>query len=185
MRNRTDSVAASDDFELGEAAEVLSRTPRVLEHLLAGLSDAWVRSSEGPGTFTPFDVMGHLIDAEEAAWIPRARAILFSAEPPRFGPFDRFRHRERDAERTLTALLAEFAERRNASLVELNGWHLGRAELERRGIHPEFGEVSLRQLLATWVVHDLSHLAQIERVMAGRYRAAVGPWRAFLRILTR
>jgi hypothetical protein len=172
------------EFDLSGAMDVLRRTPPVLRALLEDLPEPWVRGNEGPETFSPFDVVGHLIDGEETDWMPRARIILARGADPRFEPYDRFRHRQRNAGRTLTDLLSELATLRSANLAQLASWRLGPAELELRGIHPTLGPVTLRELLATWVAHDLGHLAQTTRVMAKQYRGSVGPWIAFLPVLT-
>ncbi|HXE57823.1 MAG TPA: DinB family protein [Gemmatimonadales bacterium] len=172
------------EFDLASSIDVLRRTPAVLRALLSGLPEPWVRGDEGPDTFSPFDVVGHLIDGEETDWIPRARIILGRGPDPRFAPYDRFRHRTRNAGRSLGSLLEEFARLRAANLELLRSWNLTPAELDLPGIHPTLGQVTLRQLLATWVVHDLGHLAQVSRVMAKQYREAVGPWVAFLPVLT-
>jgi hypothetical protein len=170
-------------FVLHEAIDLLARTPVALSALLDGLPEAWVRADEGPDTFSPFDVVGHLIDGEETDWIPRARIILAGGPDPRFTPYDRFRHRTRNAGRSTASLLAEFARRRAANVELLRSWGLTDAELALPGAHPELGAVTLRQLLATWVAHDLSHLGQVVRVMAKRYRTEVGPWSAYLPML--
>ena len=172
------------EFDLIASADLLGRTPATLSALLDGLPEPWVRGSEGPETFSPFDVVGHLIDGEETDWIPRARIILGQRADPRFTPYDRFRHRTRNAGRSLESLLAEFAQLRSANLELLGAWRLGAAELDLPGTHPTLGTVTLRQLLATWVVHDLGHVAQVARVMAKQYRIAVGPWVAFLPVLS-
>ena len=171
-------------FEPASSIDVLARTPAALRALLAGVDEKWARGSEGPETFSPFDVVGHLIDGEETDWIPRARLILARGPDRRFTPYDRFRHRARNTGRTLESLLDELAELRRANLDLLRSWNLTEADLDLRGIHPTFGEVTLRELLATWVVHDLGHLAQVARVMAKQYRDAVGPWTPFLPVLT-
>jgi hypothetical protein len=172
------------DFDLELSLDVLQRTPAVLRGLLGGLSDEWVRANEGPDTFSPFDVVGHLIDGEETDWIRRARIILARGEHPQFEPYDRVRHRTRNVDRSLTSLLDEFAQLRAANLELLRSWKLTATELDLPGIHPSLGRVTLRQMLATWVAHDLGHLAQVARVMAKQYREAVGPWAAYLPILT-
>jgi hypothetical protein len=172
------------EFDLHLSLDVLGRTPATLGALLDGLPEPWVLGTEGPETFSPFDVVGHLIDGEETDWIPRARIILARGADPRFTPYDRFRHRTRNVGRSLGSLLSEFAELRAANLDLLRSWQLTPAELELPGVHPTLGGVTLRHLLATWVVHDLGHLAQVARVMAKQYRAAVGPWEAFLPVLT-
>jgi hypothetical protein len=171
-------------FDLDESVAVLRRTPATLAALLDGLGAPWVGAREGPATFSPFDVVGHLIDGEETDWLPRARIILAGGPHPRFEPYDRFRHRTRNAGRTLQSLLAEFATLRAANLGVLESWRLTDTQLGLEGIHPVYGPVTLRQLLAGWVVHDLGHLAQVARVMAKQYREAVGPWVPVLPILT-
>jgi hypothetical protein len=172
------------ESSLDRSLVVLTRTPATLLALLQGLPDGWTQAREGPDTFSPFDVVGHLIDGEETDWIPRARIILDQRSNPRFEPYDRFRHRTRNVGRSLDSLLAEFARLRAANLATLRGWHLTTARLDLAGHHPTLGPVTLRELIATWVVHDLGHIAQIARVMAKQYRGAVGPWKAFLPILT-
>lgn len=172
------------DFDLELSAEALGRTPATLQALLGGLPDPWARAVEGPDTFSPFDVVGHLIDGEETDWIPRARIILARGPEPRFEPYDRLRHRTRNAGRTLASLLTEFARLRAANLDLLRSWRLTPATLELPGIHPSLGPVTLRELLAAWVVHDLGHLAQVARVMAKQYRQAVGPWVPFMPVLS-
>ena len=164
-----------------ETIATLTRTPAVVAALLDGLDDDVVRSNEGGDSFSAFDVVGHLIDGEQTDWIPRARIIR--AGGGMFEPYDRFRHRERNVDRTLAELLGEFARLRAANLDELRSWELTAADLERTGEHPEFGEVTLGTLLATWAVHDLGHVAQIARVLAKRRRDDVGPWRAYLPVL--
>ncbi|MFI5184130.1 MAG: DinB family protein [Vicinamibacteria bacterium] len=172
------------DFDLDLSIDVLARTPATVRALLDGLAEPWIRGTEGPETFSPFDVVGHLIDGEETDWMPRARIILARGADPRFEPYDRFRHRERNATRSMNSLLAEFAEVRAANLESLRSWHLTSADLDLPGVHPTFGRVTLRQLLAAWVVHDLEHIAQVARVMAKQHAAEVGPWAPFLPILT-
>ena len=171
------------DFDLDLAIDVLRRTPPTLMELLGGIADPWARGAEGPETFSPFDVVGHLIDGEETDWVPRARLILARGDA-RFEPYDRFRHRARNAGRSLAALLEEFARLRRANLDTVRSWRLAPADLELPGQHPMFGRVTLRQLLAAWVVHDLGHIAQAARVMAKQYKDAVGPWVPFMPVLT-
>ena len=172
------------NFDLDLSTPVLARTPGVLHALLDGLPASWSRGVEGPDTFSPFDVVGHLIDGEETDWVPRARIILAGGPNPFFEPYDRFRHRARNVGRTLGSLLEEFAQLREDNLVELRSWELTPAILDLPGIHPSLGPVTLRQLLASWVVHDLEHLAQVARVMAKQLRQEVGPWEPFLPVLT-
>ena len=171
-------------FDLPRSTEVLSRTPETLRALLSELSSDWIRGTEGPDTFSPFDVVGHLIDGEETDWIPRAKIILAGGVNPEFERYDRFRHRSRNVGRTLESLLDEFATLRGANLELLRSWQLTDTQLEMKGIHPMFGPVTLRQLLAGWVVHDLGHIAQIARVMAKQYKEEVGPWVEFMPVLT-
>lgn len=174
---------AIDQFDLQSALTVLARTPDVLRALLAGLGDEWLRATEGPETFSPFDVVGHLIDGEDTDWMTRARVILEAGPDATFAPYDRFRHKARNAGRSLPSLLDEFATLRARNLGDLRALALTEADLDRVANHPAFGPVTLRQLLATWVTHDLDHLAQISRVMAKRQRDAVGPWQRYLSIL--
>jgi DinB superfamily len=171
-------------FDLERGVDVLRRTPDTLSALLRGLDDSWIRGTEGPDTFSPFDVVGHLIDGEETDWIPRARIILSGGSNRRFEPYDRFRHKARNANRTLVSLLDEFAELRAANLALLRSWQLGEPALDLPGEHPSLGAVTLRELLSAWVVHDLGHVAQVARVMAKQYRDDVGPWTPFLPVLT-
>ena len=172
------------DFDVDSATEVLSRTPGTLKALLSGLSEPWVRGREGPETFSAFDVVGHLIDGEETDWIPRARIILARGDDPRFEPYDRFRHRARNEGRSLESLLDEFGTLRAANLALLRSWRLSETELALPGNHPGLGRVTLRELLAAWVVHDLGHVAQAARVMAKQYGPEVGPWEEYLPVLT-
>jgi len=171
-------------FDIAQATEILARTPATLRVLLLGIDSQWERGTEGPDTFSPFDNVGHLIDGEETDWMARARLILARGESVRFEPYDRFRHRTLNAARTLDELLSRFAELRAANLAELRSWNLTESQLELPGLHPTLGPVTLRQLLAAWVVHDLGHIAQVSRVMAKQYRDEVGPWVAFLPVLT-
>jgi hypothetical protein len=172
------------EFDLDLSLDILRRTPVTLEALLGAAAEVWIRCTEGAETFSPFDVVGHLIDGEETDWIPRARIILARGSDPRFEPYDRFRHRTRNADRSLSSLLAEFTRLRAANLELLRSWRLSAAELDLPGMHPSLGRVTLRELLAAWVVHDLGHVAQIARVMAKQYREEVGPWLPYLPVLT-
>jgi DinB superfamily len=171
-------------FDLKESANILARTPDALRAMLGDLGEQWIRGSEGPETFSPFDVVGHLIDGEETDWMPRARIILSKVQEPRFETYDRFRHRTRNMGRALETLLDEFALLRKDNLTLLNSWNLTETELNLRGIHPAFGPVTLRELLAAWVVHDLGHVAQVARVLAKQYRDAIGPWAPYLPVVT-
>jgi hypothetical protein len=161
---------------------ILERTPATMSALLAGLPDAWVRATEGEGTWSPHDVIGHLVHGERANWIPRARHILNGETRP-FEPFDRRAQFAESEGKNLAELLAIFADLRRENLTALAGMKLTDDDLGRRGLHPELGEVTLGQLLATWVVHDFDHLAQVARTMAKVYTEATGPWSVYLSIL--
>lgn len=171
------------DFDLKQATAVLQRTPAALRALLEGLGPAWIKADEGPETFSPFDVLGHLIHGEETDWLPRLRRIIDHGESVPFDPYDRFAQRELSRNKTLGDLLARFADRRSESLATLRSLALTPADLARTGMHPSLGRVTAAQLLATWVAHDLGHIAQITRVMAKQYTDAVGPWRQYLPVL--
>jgi hypothetical protein len=173
------------DFQLEQGIAVLERTPRVLRAMLGALDSAWTNATEGPGTWSPHVIVGHLIHGERTDWIPRAQLVLAQGTTRRFTPFDRFAQLHESEGKPLDELLDEFARLRADSLSTLAGWKLTEAHLALEGEHPEFGAVSLRQLLSTWVAHDLGHVAQIARVMAKQYREAVGPWRAYLSIMDR
>ncbi len=175
----------SVSFQLSNGIAVLERTPATFRALLLGLPDTWIATNEGPDTFSPFDNVGHLIHGERTDWIPRARIILAQGASRRFEPYDRFAQVRESQGKRLAELLDEFAQLRAENLDTLRGWTLSDRELALEGEHPELGPVTLRQLLATWVAHDLGHVAQTARVMAKQYRAAVGPWRAYLPVLER
>ena len=176
------------EFSLAEAIAVLTRTPATLDALLRGLPDTWVhsneeRSKDGKDTWSPFDIVGHLIVGERTDWMPRARIILQHGEARPFDPFDRFAQTKESQGKSLEQLLDEFARLRKENLAALQALNLQPQDLTRRGRHPELGVVTLSELLATWAVHDLTHLHQLSRVMAHQYRDAVGPWRAYLGVL--
>ena len=173
------------NFELSNGIAVLERTPLALRSLLSGLPESWTASNEGPDTFSAFDNVGHLIHGERADWIPRARIILDQGPNRRFEPYDRFAQVHESKGKNLAQLLDEFSDLRAANLVTLRGWTIRDRELALEGEHPSLGTVTLRQLLATWVAHDLGHIAQTSRVMAKQYRDAVGPWRQYLPVLDR
>lgn len=170
-------------FTIAEGTAILARTPAALDALLRGLPEGWIAAHEGGTTWSPFDVVGHLIHGEHTDWIPRAKIIIEHGEARAFEPFDRLAQNDASKGRSLDNLLDEFAEVRRASLRELESLHLTPADLERRGRHPELGVVTLGQLLATWVAHDLDHVMQISRVMGRQYTDAVGPWKAYLKIV--
>jgi hypothetical protein len=169
---------------MDDAVAMLARTPPTLDGLLRGLPAAWTVAHEGGQTWSPFDVVGHLIHGERTDWVPRARIILEHGEARAFDKFDRFAQFASSEGRTLSSLLDEFAMLRRESLRELASLAITDADLDRRGRHPELGVVTLRQLLATWVAHDLDHVVQISRVLARQYSDEVGPWRAYLRIIS-
>ena len=171
------------EFELEKASEVLRSTPAVVRSMASGLSDDWTASSRDQNSWGVFDVVGHLIHADETDWVPRAEVILAQGDDRNFPTFDRFGQFEKAQGKTLGLLLDEFDEVRRECLATLRDWDLTDEQLELRGVHPEFGEVSLRQLLATWVVHDLTHIRQIAIIMAKKYEEAVGPWKGYLSIL--
>lgn len=170
------------ELRIGDAVAILERTPATVGALLDGVPDVWARATEGEGTWSPYDVVGHLVHGERTDWIPRARHIL-AGEPGPFATFDRTAQFTESEGRSLEELLATFAELRGLNLAELREMDLGESDLARTGLHPELGEVTLGQLLATWVVHDLDHVAQIARTMAKVYADTVGPWQAYLSIL--
>ncbi len=171
-------------YRLDEARALLARTPAVLDAWLRGLPDAWTTADEGPETWSAFDVVGHLIHGERTDWLTRAQTILDHGEARPFDPFDRFAQERESAGKTLDDLLDAFADARATSLEALDGLALTPHDLERTGRHPALGAVTLEELLAAWVVHDLGHLAQIARVMAKRYGTAVGPWAAYLPVVS-
>jgi hypothetical protein len=172
-------------LELAEAIAVLERTPRLIEAMLKGIPPAWANATEGRGTWSPRVVVGHLLHGEETDWIPRARLILEHGEERAFTPYDRFAQFRRFGSTPLPALIRMFQRARARNLRTLRGWRLTRRQLQLTGVHPEFGRVSLGQLLATWVAHDLGHVVQVARTMARRYQTDAGPWVRYLSVLTR
>lgn len=171
------------DFKLDHAISLLNRTPNVLRVMLEGLPDDWVRSNEGEGTWSPYDVLGHLIHGERTDWIPRARIILEAGEGRAFESFDRYAQFAESKGSSIDELLTAFEKLRQESVRTLTEMNLTPDDLRKTGTHPELGRVTLEQLLATWVVHDQDHLVQISRTMAKQYKDAVGPWRAYLSAL--
>ena len=170
-------------FYVNTSIEVLERTPAVLSHLLAGLSPEWTAPNEGPDTWSPYDIIGHLIHGEKTDWIPRMDIILSDSTDKTFVPFDRFAQFKDSQGQSLEDLLAEFSALRKENLDYLRSKNLGDQQLTMKGMHPELGEVSLSELLASWVVHDLNHISQINRVMAHQYKNEVGVWQAYMGIL--
>ena len=176
-------MPTSNKFSVVEAIALLTRTPATLNALLRGLPDIWAHSNEGKDTWSAFDIIGHLLVADRTDWMPRVRTILEHGESRPFAPFDRFAQKKESEGKSLEQLLDEFARARSESLAALQALNLQSEDLARRGKHPALGVVTLSELLATWAVHDLTHLHQLSRVMAYQYREAVGPWSAFLGVL--
>jgi hypothetical protein len=178
-----DLQEAEVDFRLDDALPVLRRTPGVLQALLGDLPDCWALATEGPGTWSPFDIVGHLVHGERTDWVPRVEHILRHGDAVPFAPFDREAMLTQSKDLRLSMLLDTFAALRADNLERLVALRLGAADLDRRGLHPELGVVTMRQHLATWTAHDMSHVSQVVRVMAKQYGEAVGPWRAYLPLL--
>jgi hypothetical protein len=179
-------MASLTNFNLAEAVSVLTRTPATLNALLRGLPDIWVHrneENEEKDTWSAFDIVGHLIVGERTDWMPRLRIVLESGEARPFDSFDRFAHQKESQGKSLEQLLDEFTRLRNENLAALRALNLQPEDLERRGKHPSLGAVTLAELLATWAVHDLTHMHQLSRVMAHQYRDAVGPWSVYLGVL--
>ncbi len=170
-------------FQIEQAVEILSQTPATVKSLLENLSEDWTVKNEISENWSPFDVVGHFIHGEETDWIPRAEIILAQGENLTFVPFDRFAQFEKSKGNSLSELIETFAELRRKNLETLQSWELTEEQLNLKGIHPELGEVNLEQLLATWVVHDLTHIRQIVIVLAQKYSENVGVWREYLSIL--
>ncbi len=170
------------EFSIDKALEVLRQTPTTLSNFLENLSDDWIYVNEGPETWSAYDIIGHLIHGEKTDWIPRLNKILKETNK-NFESFDRFAQFENSKGKSLLTLLTEFNNLRIQNLEYLISLNLTDSDLEQRGIHPEFGQVSAKQLLATWVTHDLGHIAQIARVLAKQYKNEVGPWTAYISIL--
>lgn len=171
-------------FNIYKSLEILERTPLVLETMLKGLSEEWTKNNEGPETWSPYDIVGHLIHGEKTDWIPRMEIILSGKADKNFEPFDRFAQFKESKGKNLQQLLDEFKALRKQNIERLRSANLTQDNFEQQGIHPAFGQVTLKQLLSTWVVHDLNHIGQIVRVMAKQYKSEVGPWTEYLRILT-
>jgi len=169
------------EFNLDHAVPVLERTPRIISSMLESLPDAWLDARDGPETWSPREIVNHLIHGERTDWIPRARIILAQGSYRRFQPFDRFA--DLKSQRPLDELLEEFDQLRAGNVATLRGWNIKQKDLDLTGEHPGLGTVTLRQLLATWVAHDLTHIAQITRTMAREYKTAVGPWTEYFRAL--
>src|SRR5229473_2738118 len=171
------------EFSLAEATTVLTRTPTILNTLLRGLPSVWVRCNEGKDSWNAFDIVGHLIVGERTDWMPRVRIVLENGEARPFDPFDRFEQLNESQDKSLEQLLDDFARLRRDNLAALHALNLQHEDLTRRGRHPALGVVTLSELLATWAVHDLTHVHQLSRVMAQQYRDTVGPWSVYLGVL--
>ena len=172
-------------FDLNNSIEILEKTPKILESYLSGLSNNWLKNNEGKNTWSPYDIIGHLIFGEKTDWIIRTKTILSQSENKMFEPFDRFAQLKEDQNKPISELLTEFKSLRESNLKELKSLNITNKDFRLKGIHPEFGEVTLDQLLSTWVVHDLGHISQISRVMSKQYEKNVGPWKAYLGILNK
>jgi len=174
------------EYAIEKALPILEKTPAVLQLLLGGLADEWVKTNEGPETWSAYDVVGHLLHGERTDWMARIKKCLVEdAEVKKFIPFDRFAQMRESEGKTLAELLEGFAAARRQNLDELRSLNLTEGDFDKTGVHPAFGTVTLRQLLSTWVAHDLAHTAQIVRVMAKQYKDAVGPWGEYLSIMQR
>jgi len=171
------------NFNLEKSIEILERTPGVLNAMLRNISTDWTSKNEGEKTWSVYDIIGHLIHGEKTDWMPRTEIILSQKADKKFELFDRFAQFEESKEKSLQQLLDEFKILREKNIELLRSKNITEKDLEEKGIHPAFGEVTLSQLLSTWVVHDLNHIAQISRVMAKQYKIAVGPWIEYLKIL--
>jgi hypothetical protein len=170
-------------FNFNSSIEILERTPAILETMLSNISEEWTKSNEGADTWSPYDIIGHFIHGEKTDWIQRMEIILSDGANKEFKPFDRFAQFNNRNGETIEQLLQEFKQIRQKNLAHFKSLNLKETDLQKNGIHPVFGEVTLSQLLSTWVVHDLNHLAQVSRVMAKQYKSEVGPWVEYLRIL--
>jgi hypothetical protein len=170
-------------YQQQEACNILERTPLILRSLLAGLANDLIMNNEGADTFSPYDVVGHLIHGEKTDWVVRAKIILEHGVTKPFDPYDRFAQYEESKGKNLDQLLDEFEKIRKENVAWLQSIQLTEDDLERKGAHPVLGEVTLRNLLSTWVVHDLTHIAQVTRVMSKQYIEEMGPWPQFFRIL--
>lgn len=172
-------------FELNKSLEILERTPLILEAYLVGLSEEWLKSNEGEGSWSPYEIVGHLIFGEMTDWLVRIKIILNSSENKLFEPFDRFAQLKENQSIPISQLLKTFSQLRSENIAELKSLNIRKDDLKLKGIHPEFGQVTLEQLIATWTVHDLGHIGQISRVMAKQYKNEVGPWINYLGVLTK
>ena len=171
-------------FSIEKSLEILGRTPKVLTEMLTGISEEWIFENEGGGTWSPHNVVGHLIYGEKTDWVPRLKTILEHGESKPFEPYDRFAQFELYNDKSINWLLEEFTRLRKENLRIFNELSLDEAALELKGCHPEFGPVTARQMIAAWTVHDLGHIVQISRTMAKQYKLETGPWPKYLKVLT-
>jgi hypothetical protein len=176
-------MPTTTEFSLAETTAVLTRTPAALNALLRGLPNVWVRNNEGKDTWSAYDIMGHLIAGERTDWMARLRIILQHGETRPFDPFDRLAQFKEPQDCSLEHRLDEFARLRTDNLAALQALNLQPEDFARHGTHPSLGVVTLSQLLATWAVHDLTHIHQLSRVLANQYRETVGPWGVYLGVL--
>lgn len=175
--------ASNMQYSLERSCEILERTPGTLQALLSGLPDEWIMPNEGPETFSPYDVVGHLVHGEKTDWTVRTKMILEHGNSKPFEKYDRFAQNEESKGKSLQQLLDEFTVLRKDNMAWFESLNLTEENLDKKGMHPVLGEVTLRNLLATWVVHDLTHISQVTRVMAKQYKTEMGPWTEFFRIL--
>jgi hypothetical protein len=172
-------------FELNRSLQILQQTPSVLRTWLAGLDRPWIENNYGDDTFSPFDVVGHLLHGERTDWMARVEIILEQGTSQAFTPWDRYAMYRESQGKTIDQLLDEFAAARRENLANLDAKKLTPTDLQRTGTHPRFGQVTLQQLLATWVTHDLNHIHQIAKCMAWQYRDEIGPWREYVTFIDR
>lgn len=170
-------------FSIDRTIEILEQTPETLIHLTSGLSDFWTKSNEGIDTWSVFDVVGHLLHGDKTDWLVRTKIILSNSYEKQFKPFDRFAQLETSKGKTLLELLNEFKLVRAENVRQIKSFEITTNDLTKAGMHPTFGAVTLGQLLSTWAVHDLDHIAQISRIMSKQYKEETGPWIEFLTIL--
>ncbi len=170
-------------YRIEDAIPILMRTPVVLDSQLRDLPDSWTLQNEGEGTWSPFDIVGHLVHGEKTDWIARVEIVLSDRTDKTFAPFDRFAQEKDSIGKNLNQLLDEFAALRSRNLETLKSLNISESDLSKEGIHPALGPVTLSNLLSTWVAHDLGHIAQINRVMAKQYKDEIGPWKEYLRIV--
>ena len=173
------------EYNINKALEILKQTPKTLSTFLSNLSDEWIYCNEGGETWSAYDIIGHLIHGEKTDWTSRLKLMYYEGEIQTFTPFDRFAQFENSKGKTLKQLLEEFTELRKRNIDFVLSLNITKLDFDKKAIHPDLGEVSLKQLLATWTVHDLGHIAQISRIMAKQYKHEVGPWKKYLSILNK